>query len=160
MTTELELMNQVTSFLWYEADLLDHRDYQNWLALWSETGHYIVPTDNETTDYQRTLNLAFDDSHMRKMRVARLEHGESVSAASATGTIRMISRIRILNAETDQIVVRAAMTLNELRHGNLITYPADVEYTLIPQGDSFVLEQKVVKLLHAEGFLRTVSFIF
>ncbi|MNJ78097.1 hypothetical protein D3C77_757520 [compost metagenome] len=52
------------------------------------------------------------------------------------------------------------MTLNELRHGKLVSYPANVEYILRRAGDGFRMEQKVVKLLHADGFLRTVSFIF
>lgn len=160
MSNELELANKVAAFLWYEADLLDHRSYQEWLGLWTEKGHYIVPTDREVTDYQSTLNLAYDDGAMRRMRIARLESGESVSAASATVTVRMVSRIRVLDAGEDRILVRCAMTLNELRHGNLITYPADVEFTLVPKDDSFAIEQKVVKLLHAEGYLRTVSFIF
>jgi hypothetical protein len=50
--------------------------------------------------------------------------------------------------------------LNELRHGNLVSYPADLEYRLKPSADGFVIDRKVVKLMHADGFLRTVSFIF
>ncbi|MBF8999041.1 MULTISPECIES: aromatic-ring-hydroxylating dioxygenase subunit beta [Vibrio] len=156
----VELINKVSAFLWAEADMLDHREYQSWLKLWTEKGHYIVPTDRETTDYAATLNLAYDDHAMREMRIARLENGESVSAADATVTVRMVSRVRILDAGSDRILARCATTINELRHGNLITYPADVEFTLVPDGDSFLMEQKVVKLLHAEGYLRTVSFIF
>jgi len=160
MSMDLELVNKLTAFIWYEADLLDHREYQEWLSLWNPTGHYIVPADLEVTDYESTLNLAFDDSAMRRMRVARLESGESVSATSATVTVRMVSRVRVLEQSEDKVVVRCAQTLNELRHGNLITYPADVEYILTPKDGSYSIERKVVKLLHAEGYLRTVSFIF
>ncbi|RQW62369.1 aromatic-ring-hydroxylating dioxygenase subunit beta [Vibrio viridaestus] len=160
MSLNVELVNKVTAFIGYEGDLLDHREYQEWLSIWDESGYYVVPTDNEVTDYESTLNLAYDDSAMRRMRIARLESGESVSASSATVTVRMLSRVRILESSDDKVIARCAMTLNELRHGNLITYPADMEYTLIPDGDSFKLQQKVVKLLHAEGYLRTVSFIF
>lgn len=160
MNNDYQLVSKLSAFLSYECDLLDHQDYQEWLGLWTETGHYIVPAEHDVTDYQATLNLAYDDGAMRRMRVARLENGESVSATSSTVTVRMVSRFRLLEQTTDRIVVRCAQTLNELRHGNLITYPADVEYCLIPDGDSYKIDQKVVKLLHAEGYLRTVSFIF
>ncbi len=119
-----------------------------------------MPTDNNETDYENTLNLALDDAGMRRMRVARLESGESVSAGAASSTVRMVSRLHILEETADYIVVRCAMTLNELRHGNLVTYPADLEYRLKPTDDGFVIDRKVVKLMHSEGFLRTVSFIF
>ncbi|MNF31271.1 3-phenylpropionate dioxygenase subunit beta [compost metagenome] len=160
MRSNTQLLAQVTEFIGYEADLLDHKGYQEWLSLWTEEGLYIVPADLKATDYLNTLNLALDDAEMRRMRVARLENGESVSALSVGDTVRMTSRVRILEAGDEVVIARCAMTLNELRHGKLVSYPANVEYILRRAGDGFRMEQKVVKLLHADGFLRTVSFIF
>lgn len=160
MKSKTELFAQVSQFINYEADLLDHKSYQEWLDLWTDTGLYIIPTDLNETNYLDTLNLALDNSAMRRMRVARLESGESVSAIAAGNTVRMMSRVHILEATDELVTVRCAMTLNELRHGTLVTYPASIQYKLIPTVDSFKLEQKVIKLLHADGFLRTVSFIF
>ncbi|WOD07556.1 aromatic-ring-hydroxylating dioxygenase subunit beta [Marinomonas sp. GJ51-6] len=160
MKINTDLVNKVAAFIWYEADLLDHKEYQEWLTLWDPKGLYIVPTDNKATDYENTLNLALDDAAMRRMRVARLESGESVSADSTSGTTRMVSRICVLESEDESVFVRCAMTLNELRHGHLVTYPANLEYRLKPTDDGFVIEQKIIKLMHADGFLRTVSFIF
>lgn len=160
MAINTDLLNKATAFIWYEADLLDHQEYQTWLSLWDKKGLYIVPADNNETDYENTLNLALDDADMRRMRVARLEGGESVSAAAVSNTIRMVSRFSITEENEEYIVVRCAMTLNELRHGNLVTYPADVEYRLTPTADGFEINRKVIKLIHADGYLRTVSFIF
>ncbi|WP_369857882.1 aromatic-ring-hydroxylating dioxygenase subunit beta [Candidatus Thalassolituus haligoni] len=160
MKSNTELLAKVTEFIGYEADLLDHKGYQEWLSLWTAAGLYIVPTDLNESDYLNSLNLALDDADMRRMRVARLENGESVSADAVGYTVRMMSRIRVLEADESQVVVRCAMTLNELRHGKLVTYPANIEYRLKPTSDGFYIDQKVVKLLHADGFLRTVSFIF
>lgn len=160
MRSNTQLLAQVTEFIGYEADLLDHKGYQEWLSLWTEEGLYIVPADLKATDYLNTLNLALDDADMRRMRVARLENGESVSALSVGDTVRMMSRVRILEAGDEVVIARCAMTLNELRHGKLVSYPANVEYILRRAGEGFRMEQKVVKLLHADGFLRTVSFIF
>jgi len=160
MESNTELLTKVTEFISYEADLLDHKGYQEWLTLWDTKGLYIVPTDLNETDYLSTLNLALDDADMRRMRVARLENGESVSADSVGYTVRMVSRVRILEETAELITVRCATTLNELRHGKLVTYPSNVEFQLMPTDEGFLIKQKVVKLLHAEGFLRTVSFIF
>ena len=75
----IALLNQLTAFVWAEADLLDHAEYAAWLDLWSPTGTYIVPIDPESTDFDNTLNYAHDDATMRSLRVARLTSGESVS---------------------------------------------------------------------------------
>ncbi|MBA4501570.1 aromatic-ring-hydroxylating dioxygenase subunit beta [Marinobacterium marinum] len=161
MSTQTQILNDVTAFIWHESDLLDHKGYQDWLQLWNEDGLYIVPAEfNADGNYEDTLNLALDDADMRSMRVARLENGESVSANSTGNTIRMVSRVRVLEAGDDLVIARCAMTLNEMRHGKLVTYPADVEYRLQPTGDGYRLAGKVVRLMHADSFLRTVSFIF
>ena len=34
MKINLPLLNEVTAFLWVEADMLDHGEYQDWLNLW------------------------------------------------------------------------------------------------------------------------------
>ena len=41
----LQLLNQVTAFIWAEGDMLDHGDFDTWLSLWSEKGTYIIPID-------------------------------------------------------------------------------------------------------------------
>lgn len=161
MTANTQVLNDVTSFIWTEADLLDHQNYREWLDLWTEKGLYIVPVEFDADDnYINTLNLALDDANMRRMRVNRLENGESVSARATGNTVRMVSRVRVLEAGKNLVVARCAMTLNEMRHGTLVTYPADVEYQLEPSGDSYRLHRKVVRLMHSDSFLRTVSFIF
>jgi hypothetical protein len=36
-------LSSAVAFAWEEADLLDARDYDAWLALWTEGGRYIIP---------------------------------------------------------------------------------------------------------------------
>lgn len=161
MVVNTEVLNDVTAFIWNEADLLDHKGYQEWLKLWTEEGLYIVPAEFHTDDnYEDALNLAMDDAEMRSMRVQRLVGGESVSANGTGDTVRMVSRVKVLQVSEDLVVARCAMTLNELRHGKLVTYPADVEYQLQASEDGYRMVRKVVRLMHADSFLRTVSFIF
>lgn len=161
MTITTHLLNDVTAFIWKEADLLDHRCYQEWLQLWTQDGLYIVPAEFDADEnYDDTLNLARDDAEMRDMRVRRLEDGESVSACATGNTVRMVSRVRVTEASEDLVTARCATTLNEMRHGKLVTYPADIEYQLQPSEEGYLIARKVVRLMHSDSFLRTVSFIF
>lgn len=154
------LFNAVSEFISFEADMLDHKGYREWLELWSEEGHYIVPIDTEATEFEETLNFAYDDADMRRMRVDRLLGGESVSSSAMEKTVRNVSRVRILSHEGDRIGARCAMLLSEVRHDQVITYAADVEYQLTQTSDGFVIDRKVVRLLSAHSHLRTVAFIF
>ena len=152
--------NQVVEFLNAEADMLDHKEYQHWLALWSPTGRYIVPVDPNAEDYLNTLNVAYDDEHMRRMRVERLEGGEAVSTHMALPTVRTVSRIRILATEDNRVHVRCAYCLYENKGGDLRPYPADVEFILEKTRDGFLIEQKLVRLLRSGQYLATISYLF
>ena len=157
MSTELYL--KVSKFIDYENDLLDAKEYDQWLHLWQEDGLYIVPINSSDDDYVNRLNYAYDNAAMRRMRVARLTSGESVSVESNGGTIRLTSRL-VVNQSDDNIVeARCALLINESRQGVGKQYVANIEYQLISDSDSFLIKQKVVKLINAEDYLRTISYI-
>lgn len=160
MKNNIDLFNQISEFLAKEADMLDHKEYQNWLKLWSPSGLYIVPVDTNSNDYRNALNIAYDDEHMRQLRVERLEGGEAVSTAIALPTVRVISGVRILEASDEKVNVRCAYCLYENKGGDLRPYPGHVEFSLIPKDSSFLLEKKLVKLQKASQYLATISYIF
>lgn len=153
-------LNAITQFIWLEADLLDQKDYAAWLALWDDEGKYIVPIDRDTTDYESRLNYAYDDAAMRRMRVARLSSGESVSASAATVTVRNVSRFRRLDdGPGGTIRVRCAQHLSECRKGGFRSYIADVTFTLRRDGESFHILEKVVLLANSTEALAGITFV-
>ena len=160
MNINNQLFNQVFEFLSTEADMLDHREYQDWLKLWQPDGLYIVPVDVNADDYKNALNVAYDDEHMRQLRVERLEGGEAVSTIVAMPTVRSISAVRIINASDDEVTVRCSYMLYENKGGDLRPYPAKAEFVLVPNGSSFLLKKKLVKLMRASQYLATISYIF
>jgi 3-phenylpropionate/cinnamic acid dioxygenase small subunit len=143
-----------------EADMLDHKEYESWLSLWSPTGLYVVPVNVDAPDFKNTLNIAYDDGHMRKLRVERLLGGEAMSAASALPTVRLISGVRIVNDENGFVTVRYSYCLYENKQDKLRTYPAQIEFVLKRNGDSFLIENKLVKILRARQYMSTISYIF
>ncbi|NVK20499.1 MAG: hypothetical protein HWE30_17530 [Methylocystaceae bacterium] len=153
-----ELINLV-SFINLEADMLDFHEYDQWLDLWDEDGYYIVPIDGTTEDYANTLNFAYDDAAMRRLRVQRLVSGEAVSTETTAKTIRNPSRFRVLSTEGDVTTIRCAQIINENRHGNLRYYPADVTYKLRRDGDSYRILEKVIRLQNADNHLASIGYI-
>ncbi|WP_318167865.1 aromatic-ring-hydroxylating dioxygenase subunit beta [Roseobacter sp.] len=153
------LLADVTEFLWHEADLLDAREYQAWLALWDPEGLYIMPIGGGD-DYANQLNLCHDNDKMRRMRVDRFERGFSISSAPPAVTVRTISRIVIDSTKGDEIKVRAAEHLVEDKFGRQRIWAGNAFYTLIKTKDGFKLHQKVVRLLNSDGALNSFSYLF
>ena len=153
------LLNEVTAFIWAEADMLDHHQYEDWLSLWREDGLYIVPIDRNSTDYENTLNYAYDNARMRRMRVNRLTGGESISTSPEPRTVRMVSRLRIIDAQGDLLTVRAAQYLTDFRKEAGRHYVADLGYTLQKTPESFAIVRKIVKLINSDDVLETMGYI-
>jgi len=158
--SELQTLAEVTAFLSKEADMLDHKEYEQWLDLWSDSGMYIVPIDHRETDHKNSLNVAYDDAEMRKMRTARLASGEAVSTQEAVFTIRTLSRIRILAEDNGVVHARCAYCLYENKASGLRSYPANVEFKLRRDESNFKIEEKVVKVMKSDQYLTTTCYLF
>jgi 3-phenylpropionate/cinnamic acid dioxygenase small subunit len=154
-----DALHQVAAFIWAEADLLDNEQYTEWLQLWRNDGLYIVPIDPQATDHENTLNYAYDNAHMREMRVQRLVGGESISTSPEPRTVRMASRFRITEEQGDLLTVRCAQFLTDFRKENLHQYTANLVYTLQREGTSFRIVRKVVKLINSDDVLKTIGYI-
>ena len=155
----LQLLNQVSAFIWQEADMLDHGDFVEWLDLWTETATYIIPIDPLETDFENTLNYAYDDHHMRQLRVTRLTSGESISTTPRARTVRSQSRFRVLSDEDGVVTVRCAQNLREFRKDVLKQYTADVTFQLVRNGDSFKIQRKLIRLINSDDTLAGIGYI-
>ncbi|MGF6222662.1 aromatic-ring-hydroxylating dioxygenase subunit beta [Pseudomonas sp. ACM7] len=155
----LQLLNQVSAFIWQEADMLDHGDFVEWLDLWTEKATYIIPIDPLETDFENTLNYAYDDHHMRQLRVTRLTSGESISTTPRARTVRSQSRFRVLSDEDGIVTVRCAQNLREFRKDVLKQYTADVTFELVRSGDSFKIQRKLIQLINSTDTLAGIGYI-
>jgi 3-phenylpropionate/cinnamic acid dioxygenase small subunit len=146
-------LDQAMAFVWLEADLLDHCLYDEWLALWTRGGRYVVPVDPTATDFENTLNYAYDDHDMRLKRIDRLVSGKSISASPVARTVRMLSRFRLLDSAEgpDYCDLRCAQMLTEFRRGRERVHTADVTFRLVAEPAGLRIDQKVVRLINTEA---------
>ncbi len=97
---------------------------------------------------------------MRKLRVERLENGEAISTAPKANTVRSISRVRVIQDQDDEIVLRCAQNLREFRKENLKHYTADITYHLTRDADTgFKINRKIINLVNSTDTLAGISYI-
>ena len=155
----IELLNKAAAFIWAESDMLDHTEYDDWLKLWAPEGVYVIPIDPKETDFENSLNYAYDDRQMREKRVARLVGGEAISSAPVARTVRSVSRLRLLSDDGDLVTVRCAQDLREFRKDRFRQHTSDVTYELQREGDSFRIQRKIVQLINSTDTLTAVGYI-
>ena len=150
---------QATAFVWMEADLLDARDYDTWLSLWTTGGLYVIPIDQDAEDFASVLNYQYDDAAMRLARVMRLRSTTSMSVTAAAHTVRTISRFRILENDSEKLTIRSAQHLVEHKRDAQRLYAANVTYRLIRQDNEIKLDQKVIRLINSTDALGGIAYL-
>jgi len=158
MTEDITFQDAIT-FLWQEADLLDRRAYDEWLDLWAEDGLYIIPIEKDVEDYATVLNYVFDDTQMRRMRVARLTSSQSMSAASAAETVRTVSRFVKTGAEKGVIRLRAAQHLAEYHRDKHRLMPATLDVELRREDGEIKIVRKIVTLSSREDGIQGIGYL-
>ncbi len=153
------LLDEAVAFVWLEADLLDSASYDEWLALWTSDGRYVVPIEPGATDFENALNYAYDDHEMRKKRADRLVSGQSVSASPVARTVRLLSRFRLLSSTPQGCELRCAQMLTEFRRGRERSYAADVEFRLVRDPGGLRIGQKVIRLVNSTEALGGIGYI-
>jgi 3-phenylpropionate/cinnamic acid dioxygenase small subunit len=96
---------------------------------------------------------------MREKRVKRLYSGESISTTPRARTLRTLSRFRVLECAENRIVVRGAQSLWEHRKGHSRHYAADITWHLAQQGDRWLIQQKVIRLVNSDDVLHSIGYI-
>lgn len=160
VTTSAPTFDEAIAFVWTEADMLDRLDYKPWLALWTETGEYIIPVERDAADYADALNIVLDDKIMREARAKRLLSGFSMSSAPPARTVRTVSRFVEVAREGSAITLRAAQMLAEYKYQHMRFLPADVEYRIMREADGrLLLDRKVVKLINADDYQFGIGYL-
>lgn len=149
----------LTAFIWAEADLLDRLAYKDWLKLWSSDGLYIVPVERGVTDHANAVNVLYDDTEMREMRVKRLLSGFSMSSAPPARTVRTVSRfVETARSETS-VDLRAAQIIVEYKYERHRLLAADVDYRIAITADGLKLARKVVTLINCDDPLHGIGYL-
>ena len=114
---------EVEEFLFMEADLLDSRRYDEWLECLSEDIHYWMPIRRTTTareierEFTKPGGMAFfdDDKKVLAMRVQRMAVGRAWAEDPPSRTRRLITNIRILNYDGEEVTVASNFELYRTR---------------------------------------------
>jgi biphenyl 2,3-dioxygenase beta subunit len=114
---------EVEEFLSYEASLLDERRFDEWLDLLTDDIHYWMPIRRTTTakevanEFTKPGDGAFfdDDKQMLTLRVQRLQVGRAWAEDPPSRTRRMVSNIRILSIDGDDMLLTANFQLYRTR---------------------------------------------
>lgn len=146
--------------VWKEAALLDAKDYRAWEAMYTDDAHYVIPIDPETTDFDASLNMVYDDKRMRQLRVERMLQGYSPAAVAAARTVRVVSRFTVDEVTDDLVTLRSAQILNAFKRNAFSTVGAELTHKVVlNDDDEDMIALKVARPIDSEDAVSASGFL-
>lgn len=142
-TNELPSRSEVEDLLYKEAALLDEWRLEEWLELLTEDAVYQVPpTDVPEGDSRNTLFIISDDAMRIRSRVKQLLGKSAWAENPHSRTRRMISNVRVLGAEGENILVSANFAVHRMRYESVDTYIGHYECKLMRKGSDLKIRER------------------
>jgi p-cumate 2,3-dioxygenase beta subunit len=155
-------IEDVQNFLFHEAALLDEWRLKEWEALLTDdAAYYVPPNDQPDGDHHNTLFTIADDRERIRQRVIRIMDPNCHAESPPSRTRRLISNVRIIARDGDEITVAANFVCYRFRrHERIREYVGSYRYRLKCVADSFRIKERRVFIDAQElGSLGSVSFI-
>lgn len=133
-----DLVREVEDFLYLEADLIDDWRLHEWVALFSESGRYLIPsTDKPDGDPTKDLFLVQDDRFLLEQRVNSLMTRSAHAEYPHSRTRHLVTNIRATETDDGQVEVRANFAVYRARNGVVDTYFGRYVHVMERFEDSF-----------------------
>jgi len=143
---------QFEIFLIHEGRLLDDREFESWMDLFTEDGLYWVPSTPGQPDPYNQASLFFDDRQLMKTRIERLRHPRIHIQTPPSRTNHMVSNVIVEEADekTGTYLVSSSMMMGEYRLDVQRFFMGRQFHRLVHDGDSFRIALKRINLINCD----------
>lgn len=139
---------EVEDFLYQEASLLDEWRLPEWLALFTEDAHYLVPATDLAADASPDDNLFYiaDDRHRLEQRVARLMKKSGHSEQPRSKTRHMVNNVRVTAQDGGDLSITSAFAVYRTKDGITDLFVGKALHELVQAGGTLRIRKKLCAL--------------
>jgi len=147
-------------FIAFEAALLDDGRYDDWLALFTEDGHYWVPLLGAVQPDPHSHNsIAYEDRLLLQLRVDRLKNPRAHSQHPASHCQHVLQRsvVEGNDGPDGELALRTPFIYVEARGNEQILLAGSCRHRLVRTPEGFRIRQKRIDLLGAPRALPSIQ---
>lgn len=152
----------VEDFLFYEARLLDDRDFETWRDLFLDDGYYWVPLRPDQSDPASEVSMFYDTKDTMRTRIERLRHARIHSQLPFTRTCRAVNNVSVESVGTDDemLNVGSNLIMVDYRQGAQRVFAAHVKHCLKVDGLDLRISWKKVDLINCDDVHEVIAIPF
>lgn len=139
--------------LFRQAEILDDKKWDAWMALFTEDGKYWMPAAESQTTGEGVPSIFYEDMNLMQVRVKRVTHPRAWSQKPPHKTSHVVSNIVVesVDPKSGDMVVRSKFYMSEFRRDQLRHFAGKYRHHLrkTPAGYRIALQR--VDLVNGEG---------
>lgn len=149
----LETQRAVEQFLYLQAEILDDRRWQDWLALFTKDGTYWMPADPAHDDPDGMPSIFYEDIYLMQTRVRRLEHPRAWSQSPKNRTSHVVSNVIVEDEDGGSGVIRARSKFHvvEYRLDDMRYFAGSYRHELQATPDGLRIRRQRVDIVNVDG---------
>ena len=148
----VETQLAVERFLYRQAEILDEKRWDEWLALFAEDGHYWMPVTEDQEDGEGVPNIFWENVNLMKMRIRRNNHPQAHSQAPENRLCHVVSNVIVESEDPNgDVVVRSRFHCAEYLRYDIRNFTGKYRHYLKKTPDGYRIALQRVDLVNREG---------
>jgi 3-phenylpropionate/cinnamic acid dioxygenase small subunit len=148
----MAVQHEVEQFLYRQSELLDTKQWQAWIDLFTADGVYWMPADPAHKHWDGVPSIFAEDKNLMAVRMKRVLHPDAWSQRPLWGTNHVVSNVVIeKNSPPDEIVVRSRFHMMELRRDDVRHFAGSYRHQLQRTPDGYRIKLQRVDMTNAQA---------
>jgi 3-phenylpropionate/cinnamic acid dioxygenase small subunit len=141
----------VEQFLYHQADLLDRKEWERWIGLFTDDGIYWMPPEPSYTTWDGTPAIFAEDKNLMRVRMGRVLHPDAWSQRPLWGTNHVVSNVIIEKDSPQEILVRSRFHMMELRRDDVRHFAGSYTHHLRKTKEGYRIKLQRVDMTNAQA---------
>jgi 3-phenylpropionate/cinnamic acid dioxygenase small subunit len=147
----MDLQHAVEQFLYRQSELLDTKQWQAWIDLFTDDGVYWMPADPAQKHWDGVPSIFAEDKNLMNVRMKRVLHPDAWSQRPLWGTNHVVSNVVIEKDGADEVLVRSRFHMMELRRDDVRHFAGSYRHQLKKSGGDFRIKLQRVDMTNAQA---------
>ena len=147
----MDAQHAVEQFLYRQSELLDSKQWQPWIDLFTDDGVYWMPADPAHTHWDGVPAIFAEDKNLMNVRMKRVLHPDAWSQRPLWGTNHVVSNVVIEKDASGEVIARSRFHMMELRRDDLRHFAGSYRHHLKRVGEDFRIKLQRVDMTNAQA---------
>jgi 3-phenylpropionate/cinnamic acid dioxygenase small subunit len=141
----------VEQFLYKQSGILDTRQWQSFIDLFTPDGVYWVPITPDQTEWEGSPSIFAEDKLMMEVRMRRVMHPQAWSQAPMWATNHLVSNVVIESETPTEVKVRSRFHMMELRRDTVRHFGGIYWHTLVKTAGGYKIKLQRVDMFNSQA---------